>query len=202
VITPRRLLLTAPCVALAAAALLASAPAASSDVLNLSACNNNALSQVFLPWADPAYYELAPGGDFESASWTSAPWTLSGGASLVSGSEPFAVTGTLGQSSLSLPAGASAVSPATCVDAAYPDMRFFVAGSGVVQVNVIYGTTVIPAGTVAAAGAWAPSPITVTGSAIAGALNGGTAQVSIQLTALSGDPQVDDVYIDPWGRCC
>ena len=26
------------------------------------------------------------------------------------------------------------------------------------------------------------------------------AQVSLQLTALAGDPQVDDVFIDPWNR--
>ena len=190
----RRLFLTAPCAA-AALFALAVAPAAQADTVTLTACNSATLTQVFLPWADPSYYELAPGGDFES---TSAPWTLSGGAAIVSGSEPFAVTGSLGSSSLSLPAGASAVSPSTCVDAAYPDIRFFVAGTGLIQVSVIYGNQVIPAGTVPAGGSWAPGPIAVTGSAVAGALNGGTAQVSIALTALSGNPQVDDVYIDPW----
>lgn len=196
-ISPRRLLAPLSCTTALAAAALWVAPAASANVVELSTCNNTQLTQPFLPWGDPAYYELAPGGDFESPSWT-----LSGGAAIVPGSEPFAATGTLGGYSLSLPAGASAQSPFTCVDAAYPDMRFFIAGSGIVRVSVIYDGTAIPAGTVTAPGAWMPSPIMPTASAIAGALNGGTAQVSIQLTALSGDPQVDDVFIDPYGRCC
>jgi hypothetical protein len=179
---------------------LAAAPAAQADApVSLSTCNSNNLSQVFQPWVDPSNYELAPGGDFERGS---APWTLSGGARLVRGGEPFAVTGTLGSTALSLPAGATAVSPSTCVTAAYPDLRFFIAGSGTVQVSVIYGNTVIPAGTVPAGGDWAPGPIAVTGSAVAGAENGGTAQVSIALTALSGNPLIDDVYIDPWRSCC
>jgi hypothetical protein len=82
------------------------------------ACKSSALSQAFAPWGDTSSYELAPGGDFESSSWT-----LEHGAQLVSGSEPFAATGTLGASSLSLPAGGSAQSPSTCVDAAYPSLR-------------------------------------------------------------------------------
>lgn len=194
-IAPRRLLAALPVALLAAAAPALVAPAAQANVVSLSTCNSNSLGQVFSPWADPASYELAPGGDFESAAWS-----LSGGAQRVSGSEPFAVTGSLGSSALSLPAGASAVSPSTCVNAAYPDIRFFVAGTGSVGVNVIYGNTVIPSGVVAAGGSWMPGPVTVTGSAIAGATNGGTASVSIQLTGLSGNPQVDDVYIDPWGQ--
>lgn len=192
--SPRRLLAALPAGLFVAVASIA-APAAQASVVDLSACNSNSVAQVFSPWGDPADYELAPGGDFESSSWS-----LSGGAQLVSGSEPFAVTGSLGSSSLSLPAGGSAVSPSTCVDAAYPDIRFFVAGSGSVAVNVIYGNTVIPSGAVVAGGSWMPGPITVTGSAIAGAANGGTANVSIELVGVSGNPQVDDVEIDPWQR--
>ena len=55
------------------------------------------------------------------------------------GAEPFAATGTLGSWSLSLPAGASAQSPPTCVDAAYPTIRFFTQGTGLLEVNVVYG---------------------------------------------------------------
>src|SRR5207248_1955658 len=97
-----------------------------------------------------------------------------------------AVSGTPSSSSLSLPAGSSADSPATCVNAAYPTIRFFVSGIGVVGVNVVYNGTVIPSGTVVAAGGWAPGPVAVTGSAVTGALNGGTAQVSLRLTGLLG----------------
>ena len=193
-ISPRKFRRIAPCVA-AVAGVLSVAPAAQADPVSMSTCNSNTLSQIFSPWGDPSNYELAPGGDFEAGS---AAWALSNGAAIVSGSEPFAATGSLGNGSLSLPAGATAVSPATCVTAAYPDLRFFVAGTGTVQVSVIYGNTVIPSGTVPAGGSWAPGAIAVTGSAVAAAANGGTAQVSIALTALNGSPLVDDVYIDPW----
>jgi len=193
VFSPRRLLVAVPCLTAALAAVLTAAPAASADLVSLSACNSNTLSRYFSPWADPAYYELAPGGSFSDSSWT-----LAGGATLVSGGEPFAVLGSVSPNSLSLPSGASATSPSTCVDAAYPDIRFFVAGSGTVGVNVIYNGTVIPSGVVPAGGSWMPGPITVTGSAITGAENGGTAQIQIQLVGLSGNPEVSDVFIDPF----
>jgi hypothetical protein len=152
------------------------------------------LSQPFLPWADLAYYELVPGGDFENATWT-----LTGAAKRVPGSEPYAATGKLGNWSLSLPAGSSASSPSTCVAANEPTIRFFIAGSGTVEVQVIYGCQAIVAGDVVGSGGSVPTPILLTGSAIMG-LTLGTAEVSVRLTALSGDAQVDDVFIDPWNR--
>jgi hypothetical protein len=197
-ITPvRRLLVavSAACALGATTALAMFAPVAQAEVVTLSTCNSNALTQPFAPWADPSSYELAPGGDFESSTWS-----LSDGAQVVSGSESYAATGTLGSSSLSLPAGASAQSPSTCVNAAYPTIRFFVAGTGTVLVQVVYGGNVISSGVATATGGWMPTAVMLTGSAIAGAANGGTAQVSLQLTALSGNPQVDDVFIDPWHR--
>ena len=178
-----------------AAALALPVSAAAADPVNFAACNGAALSQAFAPWGDPSFYELAPGGDFESTAWT-----LDGGARLTAGSEPYAATGTLGNSSLSLPAGSSAESPVTCVDAAYPTVRFFIAGTGLVAVNVIDGGLDLPAGIAAASGAWEPTSVMLTDSPLYGLLSGGTAQVSLQLTALTGDPQVDDVFIDPWNR--
>ncbi len=188
--------------ALAASALLLAPTAQASllsrvvnQVVNLNTCNSNALTQPFLPWADPASYELAPDGTFGDGSWS-----LNGGASLVPGGEPWAVTGTQSSSALSLPAGSSADSPSTCVTAAYPTIRFFVSGVGEVGVNVVYNGVVIPSGVVVAAGNWVPGPVAITGSAITGALNGGTANVSLRLTGVAGDPQVSDVFIDPRGR--
>ena len=183
--------------ALAATALLApivsNAWANGTSLINLNACNPSALSQPFARWLDFANYELAPGGDFESSTWT-----LTGRAELVAGSEPYAATGTLGSSALSLPAGSSAQSPLTCVDAAYPSIRFFIAGKGSVAVNVVDRGSVIPAGVATAGGEWSPSPVMLTLSAVWGALSGGTAEVSLTFTALSGDPQIDDVFIDPY----
>ena len=178
-----------------ASALALPVSAAVADPINLAACNNAALSQAFAPWGDSSWYELAPGGDFESAAWT-----FEGGAQLTAGSEPYAATGTLGGSSLLLPAGSSAESPVTCVDAAYPTVRLFMAGRGLVAVSVVDDGLTIPAGIAVAPGDWQPTPVMLTESPLLGVLSGGTAQVSLELTALTGDPQVDDVFIDPWNR--
>jgi hypothetical protein len=161
----------------------------------LNTCKLSALSQPFAPWLDYAEYELAPGGDFETSAWT-----LAGGAELVSGSEPYAVTGTLGSSSLSLPAGSSAQSPLTCVAVTYPSIRFFIAGTGSVAVDVIDGSSVVPAGVAVAGGVWAPTPVLLTNSPVLAASSGGAAQVSVAFTGLSGSPRVDDVFVDPWSR--
>ncbi len=169
--------------------------AANADIIDLSACNLSPLSQPFAPWLDSASYELAPGGDFESSSWA-----LDSGAARVPGSERFAATGTPGSWSLSLPAGASAQSPATCVDAAYPTVRMFVSGTGVVAVSVVYGDLVLPAGVAVAAGGWSPSPVSLTSSAIVALTSDGSAQVSLRLTTLLGNVRVDDVFVDPWNR--
>ena len=169
--------------------------ASPTSLVGLNTCSLSSLSQPFTPWLDFANYELAPGGDFENSTWT-----LTGGAEPVAGSEPYAATGTLGSSSLSLPAGSSAQSPMTCVDATYPSIRFFIEGTGAVAVNVVEGGSVIPAGVAVASGGWAPTPVMLTTSSALGASSGGTAQVSVTLSGLSGSPRVDDVFIDPWSH--
>ena len=45
-----------------------------------------------------------------------------------------------------------------------------------------------------------PTPVLLTESPLLGLLSGGTAKVSLELTTVLGDPQIDDVYIDPWNR--
>ena len=168
---------------------------AQAGLIKLNACNLSPLSQPFAPWLDPASYELAPGGDFEATEWT-----LSGGARRVPGSEPFAATGGLGAWSLELPAGASALSPSTCVDAAYPTIRLFTSGTGLLAVSVVYGDLTIPAGVAVAAGNWTPTPVMLTDSAVVAATSDGSALVSLRFTTLAGDVRVDDVFIDPWNR--
>lgn len=171
------------------------ASAARADPIKLSNCNGATLSTPFAPWADPSSYELAPGGDFESSTWS-----LTGHAAVVGRSEPFAATGTLGASSLSLPAGSSAQSPPTCVDAAYPTVRFFASGMGAMAVGVDYDGVYLPAGVAVVVGGWQPTPLMLTSSALPAALAGGTTDVSLVLTALTGNLRVDDVFIDPWNR--
>jgi hypothetical protein len=179
----------------ALAAVILPVSSAQASVIDLSACNLSPLSQPFARWLDPASYELAPGGDFESAGWS-----LRGGAARVPGSEPFAATGTLGSWSLSLPAGASADSPATCVDAAYPTIRFFASGTGLLAVNVVYGDVTFPAGVAIVAGGWSPSPVMLTSSALVALSTDGSAQVSLQFISVAGHVRVDDVFVDPWNR--
>lgn len=171
--------------------------AARAEVISTSACDGAVLTQPFARWGDANLYKLAPGGDFESSV---TGWTLAGGARKVAGSEPYAVTGREGAYSLSLPAGASATTATTCVNAAYPTIRFFARNGGLIStllVQVVYGGATIPVGLVTLSSTWQPTLPMITGSAITGALTGGTAQVALRFTAVTGNSQVDDIYIDP-----
>lgn len=186
-----------------AVALLSGAPAQAA-LVNTSACNQAPLSQPFLRWGDANSYELVPGGDFEGSL---AGWSLSGGAQQVAGSEPFGATGSVGTYSLELSAGASAQSPYTCVDAAYPSFRFFAHNDtllATVLVQVVYqtpiGTIALPLGVVAASGTWQPTLPMLTGSVLIGALSGGTAQAALRFTAVGGASEIDDVFVDPHMR--
>jgi hypothetical protein len=187
---------------LAVTAIL-SVPAASAQgaLLSGGGCKEAALSQPFARWGDSNTYELVAQGDFEGSL---SQWTLSGGASRANGSEPFGATGTVGEYSLALAAGASAQSPYTCVTASDPTFRFFARNGGLlatVAVEVVYqtllGPVALPVGVVAASGTWQPAPPMLTGSIAAGLLSGGTAQVALRFTALTGSSEIDDVFIDP-----
>jgi hypothetical protein len=182
---------------------LACLPASSAQAALLSsgACNEAALSQPFARWGDSSDYELVPQGNFEGST---SEWTLSGGAAKVAGSEPFGASGTVGQYALTLPAGASAQSPYTCVNASYPSFRFFARNDSLlstVVVQVVYktllGPVALPLGAAALSTSWQPTAPMLTGSVVLGALSGGTAQVALRFTALTGSSQIDDIYIDP-----
>ena len=193
----RRLL---PLAAVFGTLAIVSLPAASAQaaVIANSACNSAALTEPFLSWGDTNSYELVPGGNFEGSL---SGWTLSGGAHTAPASAP------VGPSSLSLPAGASVQTPLICVNAAYPTFRFFGRNDGLlstVLVSVVYrlplGVEVdVPVGTMALSGNWAPSVPMLTGSFATGVLSGGTTEVALRFTALTGGSQIDDVYLDP--RC-
>ncbi|HJS97179.1 MAG TPA: hypothetical protein VJ741_23120 [Solirubrobacteraceae bacterium] len=202
--TPRRLLPLGVLGALALAVL----PAASAKaaLISTDACDNATLSQPFAQFSDSSNYKLVPGGDFEGSL---SGWTVGRGARLVSGSEPFGATGTVGNSSMYLPAGASVQTPYTCVDAAYPAFRFFGRNNGllsIVAVSIVYkepllGAVAVPVGTVALSGSWRPSSRMLTLSVVQGIVNGlltgKTPQVALRFTAVTGSSQIDDVYIDP-----
>jgi hypothetical protein len=181
----------------AIATLAVAAPASAS-----SPCSAPPTSKAFLPWGDLNDYFLAPGGDFESTSG----WTFSGGAKLVSGSEPFMATRRLGRSSLSLPAGSAAVSPMLCLTPDNPLLRFFArtarSGASLRGEAIVSEPTsqVIGLGSVGGTLLWAPVPPMSSG--VNDVLWDADGKVSLQLrfTADSGNWQIDDLFVDPQKR--
>ena len=182
-------------------AVLSGAPAKAA-LISTDACDNATLSQPFSQFNDTNEYKLIPGGSFENGA---SGWTLSHGASIVHGSEPFGATGSVGASSVYLPAGASVTSPFTCVDAAYPTFRFFARNNSLlstVLVSVVYklpllGPVAVPVGPVILSGKWQPSLPMLTASVLTGLLHGGTAPMAVRFTAVTGSSQIDDVFVDP-----
>jgi hypothetical protein len=191
------------------AALLALPASANAALIETGACDDAALSQPFAPWNDDAYYKLAPGGDVEGSL---EGWTLARGAKVVSGSESFAVTGVQGSRSLSLPAGASVTTAATCVNADNPSFRFFAKSSGgllgllpLLKVDLVYragllGLVAVPIGTVIPSSSWKPSATMLSLAAVGAAVAGGEAPLSIRFTSVAGTWSIDDVFVDPYKR--
>jgi hypothetical protein len=192
---------------LAAALLAAGAGSAHASLLAADAsCDDYSYSQVFLPWADPAYYTLAPGGDFEHADKN---WQLVGASRVTNENEAFNVGGDNDHASLSLPDGAVAVSPGMCVGLGEPTLRMFfkqTSGLGLarLRVDVLFetatGTTLSQSiGWVGTLGHWSPSQQMPIVANLLPLLDGGT-PVAFQFTAVGGSFLIDDVYVDPWSK--
>ena len=195
--------------ALAAAAVLgASAPAASAGVLVESAhdCPTPVTSQTFAPWGDHAQYELAPGGSFEDGD---PSWSLSGGASVVAGNEPWHVRGAGHSQSLRLPPGATATSPVMCVGIEHPTLRLFAKNNrallSTLSVEVIFETSLglkasLPVGVLLPHGEWKPSPRFLVVANLLPLLPGEKTPVQFQVRSVGlGTWSVDDFHVDP--RC-
>jgi hypothetical protein len=168
---------------------------------------NPSTTQPFLSWGDSHQYFLAPGGNMES-DLSAFGWSLSGGAGLVAGNEPYDVSGNSADSmSLAIPAGGSATSAAVCVTALEPELRFFVANSGdpaarlKVQASFmgIEGKPhLTDLGTVTATSSWSLTDAIKFHSAVQPGPDG-TGLVSFVFTpqGANGNWQIDDLYIDP-----
>ncbi len=192
----------------ALAACLFAVPAASAGLISgiLGGGCPSGGTQVFAAWADGAAYFLAPDGGFENGS---SGWTLSGGAAVVPGNEPFLASGT---HSLLLPSGSTATSPVICVGPSEVDMRMFgadAAGSdGGLHVRVIwYGLLNRVLGisdfdTFAPGSDWAPTDKLSSTGGLSVPLVPllGSTSARVQLTPLGAGSrwQVDDLYVDPW----
>ena len=170
------------------------------------ACGGRPLSRPFLPWLDPMQYTLAPRGTFESGT---SGWTLKGGAAVVTGNEPWKVSGP-GSRSLYLPSGSSAMTPPICVETLDPTVRYFANNRGVVALSSLLVEVVLlnssgqpvltlPAGVHTGLGSWHPSLPGVGLLNATALLNGGKANVKFRFrpVGLGAKWQIDDVYVDP-----
>ncbi|MGH2796358.1 MAG: hypothetical protein ACRDM0_01490 [Thermoleophilaceae bacterium] len=206
----------------AAAALLAALPgAAQANVTPLttpihytdasrSTCEAPLWAWPYRNIGDSRTYALAPSGDF--ANSVAPGWQLHDGARIA--------TDTARGPGLVLPAGASAVSPATCVDLDYPHLRFAhkVTGkraSGVeIKIEVTYPDNTNPVwtevkqfdgyqGDTVAAG-WRITP-DVDVKPDFGGQSPGARYMALRFTAVkkaktSAEFRVDDIYVDPYMR--
>ena len=191
--------------AMAAMALLAAAGSASAGILSESAtdCPTYASSAVFSRWLDPFSYTLAPGGAFESASGL----TLTGGARIVAGNESSQVHGAGDENSLLLPRGATATTAPMCVGLANPTVRFFARrpSFALLPLMTVEGVYTDKAGTTRslpfvgaplAGGGWSLQlPFVATGALLE---LGDHTLMRFRLRAVTGEWQVDDLYVDPW----
>jgi hypothetical protein len=170
------------------------------------ACGDRPLSRPFLPWLDPMQYTLAPRGNFESGT---SGWTLKGGAAVVTGNEPWKVSGP-GSRSLYLPSGSSAMTPPICVETLDPTVRYFAKNRGLVALSSLVVEVVLldssgravltlPAGVHTGLGSWHPSLPGVALLNLTAVLNGGKANVKFRFRplGLGAKWQIDDVYVDP-----
>jgi hypothetical protein len=192
-------------VIIAALALSSTAKAGLIGTGSASYCDPDP-SQAFSRWGDSSYYATLQNSGFEGYSG----WTLSGGARVVSGNEPFYLSGNRSDShSLLLPAGSSAYSGTVCFALGDWHMRFVMrnvgASSGKLRVQVVVPSllgsllTVLDAGTVSGSGTWAPSPrLELLLSNVTNLI--GTRAVAFRFTpvGLGAAYQIDDVYLDPW----
>lgn len=170
-------------------------------------CSDYSYSQVFLPWADPAYYTPVPGGDFEKAN---KDWSLVGASRVTNENESFNVAGDRHHSSLSIPDGATALSPAVCVGLGQPTLRMFFkqnAGLGIARLRIdvlfddVTGSTQAQSiGWVGALNDWSPSQQMAILANLLPTIGAGSSAVAFRFTALGGDFQIDDVYVDPWHK--
>jgi hypothetical protein len=161
-------------------------------------CVPSAMSLPFVGLGDLRTYVLAPNGNFSDVS--GGGWQFTGGAKVVSATRPLVGAGGV----LSVPAGATALSPLMCVDLDYPTARTWTGGTGSLDINVVYpdsqkGLSPKSVGSVAGlkTGSWKLSSDFDVKPQIGGKY-AGWRRVSFLLTNTSKSGiQVDDFYVDP-----
>lgn len=192
----------------AALALLPAAAQAGPLVASAPDCDEQVLSQPFLPWVDPAHYTLAPNGGFEAGA---SQWSLEGGAQVGAGNESYYVTDASDKRSLSLPAGSSATSSTVCVGIEHPTLRLFARNTGSplssLRVEVLFedaagNVNSLPIGSLSAGSDWQPTAVMPLVVNLLPLLPGESTPVAFEFTpeGTGGDWTIDDVYVDPLRR--
>jgi hypothetical protein len=197
----------------ACAAAAIAAPAANAGVLVSSAesCATQQFSNPFSRWGDAAAYTPVPGGAFEGGQ---KGWTLSGGAKVVAGNESFKVGSGTDTSSLYIPQGGVATSPAMCVGLSEPTIRWFQKQSnsllglgltGAMTVSVLTETSLgvvleTPVGVGLLGTSWSPSLTGLIVTNLLPLLPGDKTAVAFRFRAVTSAWNVDDVYVDPYQR--
>src|SRR4051794_14138151 len=187
------------------------APAANAGLLVSTAesCDTQQFSTPFKAWGDGGTYTPVPGGSFEAGQ---KAWTLSGGARVVSGNEPYKVRKSSDSASLYIPAGGVATSPSMCVGLSEPTIRWFQKQSssllgltGAMTVSVLTETstglvTETPVGAGLLGTSWSPSLTGVLVTNLLPLLPNSKTAVAFRFRAVTGAWNVDDVYVDPYQR--
>jgi hypothetical protein len=172
------------------------------------ACSSVGAAPVFTPWGDQRAYVLAPDGGYEAGG---SGWALSGGAAVVSGNETRYLHGAADKRSLSLPTGASAVSPPVCMAIDTPVFRMMARNTGdptsrlhvtasYMLLGLLQTKTV---GIVTSGAEWAPTApqsTVLTLSTVIGTLLPSSIKISLEPLDSKGHWQVDDLYVDPFSR--
>jgi hypothetical protein len=195
----------APLGALAGAVIaLAGVPAAAQ-----AACPTSATAQAFAAFGDTAQYSSVPNGDFETGT---GGWSLTPGATVAAGNEPWYVGGANDHKSLAIPAGGVAMSNSLCVSEDHPTFRFFARRTsgtwGTLNVKLLWKDSSGRTNTTTVASingsdtAWHPTDPLALASALPLSGTGQTLQVQLVFDPedFGGAWAIDDVYVDPWNR--
>lgn len=173
-----------------------------SGVTNLLLPPCGTTTHPFTNWGDNEDYCSFSNLGFENGI---SGWTVRGAGSVVSGNEPWNVSGP-GSHSLELGPGASAASTPLPVSLLDPYVRFFAqsdGASGSLQVQVVFRgilgnlTGLLNYGSVDPGGFSTWEPTAPMRSWLALPVFTSSAQIIVTNTSRAGDWQVDDFYLDP-----
>jgi hypothetical protein len=163
--------------------------------------NCGATTQPFAQFGDSRNYTFGTNGGLESGA---NGWAISGG-NVVAGNESYYVHSRSDDSSLQLPAGASAATPGLCQETSSSVVRFFLRSpnGGSVRVQVVARNLlgqvvgILDVARVSPGASWQPGPAILNLQSLLALL--GISSIQLKFVTVSGTVQVDDIYVDPWG---